>query len=134
MPGEQKMGAMIDGTLWCKAASSTGTYGGSVESSFTTTTINLGLRPKVKAWGGEMYAGAGLNILLPVTITQELSMTGASAIGFDSGTIERKFGMSIAGLYGELGYNYDVMPNLYVGGGVRTNFNTGLTQLVNQEL
>jgi len=110
-----------------KSASATGTYSGELSASFTSMNINLGLRPKVKAWGGEVYAGAGLNIALPQEITQDVALTGFNTLNgaYTSATIVNKFGTSI-GVYGELGYNYDVMPNLYVGLGLRTNFNTGL--------
>jgi len=110
-------------TLTGGATTRTGTYSGTLETSFTTMVVNLGLRPKVKAWGGEVYAGAGLNIALPTEITQTVTLTGAEALSYNKAVYTRKFGASIAGLYGELGYNYDVMPNLYVGGGVKLNFN-----------
>jgi len=101
-------------------------FSGTLDTSFTTMVANLGLRSRTRAWAGEVYAGAGLNIALPTEITQTLVITdadGTTGLGIDGATYVRKFGTSIAGLYGELGYNYDVMPNLYVGGGVRLNFN-----------
>jgi len=119
--GQKKMASMMSSGL-----TMSGNYTGTVASSFTTTTVNLGLRPKLQVWGGEMYAGAGLNILLPTEITQELSIGGVAtgdSLAFDAATITRKFGLNFTGLYGELGYNYDVMPNLYVGAGIRLDFN-----------
>lgn len=105
----------------------TGTYSGTANAEFTSMNINIGLRPKVKAFMGEFYGGAGINIALPQTITQTISLSGGDTLttGITSASIESKYGMSI-GMYGEVGYNYDVMPNLYVGIGLRTNFNTGL--------
>jgi len=124
--GEEKLAALWSSSIADSSGNArTGTYSGTLDTSFTTTVINLGLRSKTQAFAGEFYAGAGLNIALGTEITQTIAVTGTGSedLGINGGTYVRKFGTSISGLYGELGYNYDVMPNLYLGGGVRLNFN-----------
>jgi hypothetical protein len=97
-----------------------GTMSQAIQNVKNTMIIGLGLRPSVNALGGVIYAGAGVAYLLPYTdtTTVDLSNFTASAGLTIKREIKSEWNSGI-GAYGELGYNYNITDNLYLGLGVR---------------
>ncbi len=97
-----------------------GTMSQSIQNVKNTMIIGLGLRPSVNALGGVVYAGAGVAYLLPYsdTTTVNLSDFTASAGLTIKREIKSEWNSGI-GAYAELGYNYSITDNLYLGLGVR---------------
>jgi len=97
-----------------------GTMSQAIQNVKNTMIIGLGLRPSVNALGGVIYAGAGVAYLLPYTdtTTVDLSDFTASAGLTIKREIKSEWNSGI-GAYGELGYNYSITDNLYLGLGVR---------------
>lgn len=92
------------------------------QNTKNTIIIGLGVRPSVAVGPGELYAGAGAALVLPYDSTTSGTFTNPSAAGAQSSTItfENKTSYNMAiGAYGELGYNFNVTENIYVGLGAR---------------
>ncbi|HRP69348.1 MAG TPA: outer membrane beta-barrel protein [Turneriella sp.] len=114
-----------------KAATSTS----KIQNVKNTMVVGLGLRPSVEAWGGTVYAGAGAALVLPYSDTTTIDITGAGATAGSTAKVEVKNEWNLGiGVYGELGYNYNITDNLYLGVGVRalviTSNNDGKKQTV----
>ncbi len=92
------------------------------QNTKNTIIIGLGVRPTVSVGPGEFYAGAGAALVLPYDSTTSGTFTNPTAAGAQSSTItfENKTSYNMAiGAYGELGYNFNVTENIYVGLGAR---------------
>ncbi|MFO1471377.1 MAG: hypothetical protein U1F27_10090 [Turneriella sp.] len=79
--------------------------------------IGVGLRPSVKALGGTVYAGGGLAIVLPYTETLEIT-SAANTNGAIGLTVKDNWNLAL-GAYGEVGYNFNITDNLYIGVGMK---------------
>jgi len=98
----------------------TGTYSVSTSNTTNTMILGIGFRPSVQALGGSIYAGFGFAYVLPydsVTTSDISASTNALfALTQQKTTASKNAGI---GVYGELGYNFPITDNLYVGLGFR---------------
>ncbi|MFZ5628269.1 MAG: hypothetical protein ACOY5B_04005 [Spirochaetota bacterium] len=96
------------------------TAGTSTVVTRNSMVIGLGFRPMIDAFGGSLYAGAGVAYVLPYNQFTETTFSNPSNAAFTATKRETtaEFNSAI-GAYGELGYNYPVTENIYVGLGVR---------------
>jgi len=109
-----------------KWSPSAGGVAGTLQNTTNTMVLGLGLRPQIDALGGTFYAGFGFAYVLPTNSTTELSNAylsgaGLSTLNFSSGasqTVKQNMNAGI-GAYAELGYNYSLTANLYIGVGFR---------------
>jgi hypothetical protein len=83
------------------------------QQKWTNMVLGLGLRPSVKALGGEVFGGGGLAVVLPYETTATTTYSNASAL-FNTLTGNRTKkeevkGYNLAlGAYGEVGYKYNL--------------------------
>jgi hypothetical protein len=91
------------------------------QTTFDNMGLTLGLRPSVKAFGGVVYAGGGWLVTLPYTQTTEFTNTSNTATftAGDSFKLEDKWNIGLKGMYGEIGYQYNISSSLYVGIGAK---------------
>jgi len=87
------------------------------KKSWNNMVLGLGLRPSVDALGGSIYAGGGLAVILPFEETFEGTYTTAAGVITERKIVD-KFNMGF-GAYGEVGYNFNITDNIYVGLGMR---------------
>jgi opacity protein-like surface antigen len=110
------------------------TYDRSAQQKTNTMVLGLGIRPQLKALGGLVYAGAGFAYVLPFDDVTTIDITNSSSPLFavTKQEITKSWNAGI-GAYGELGYNYNITDNIYVGLGVRllvaTANNDGKTEV-----
>jgi len=97
---------------------------GTASMKWTNQVITLGLRPHVSAFGGEIYGGAGLAVVLPFETTQTVAVSSASAtwnVATDTATsaeIVKKYNLGL-GAYGEVGYQYMFTDMIGLNVGIR---------------
>lgn len=127
----------ISGRKYSNAAT-----GGDVtrQTSFNTIGLTLGVRPQVKVGPGYLYAGGGWLVTLPFTETTECTNSSScSTAAFTSGATykqEDKWNLGLKGMYGEVGYQFNITDNVYLGIGakafVATVDNKDNTQTITQ--
>lgn len=100
-----------------------------------THVISLGLRPMVAAFGGNIYAGGGLAVILPYESKTVTTFTGHPTVTEQTYTTGRT---SAFGVFGEVGFQYDIMPNVYSAIGARmvvaTATNEGMKEMEETKL
>jgi len=118
------------------AAASGGTA--TTQKTWNNVVIGLGLRPTLKVGPGHFYAGAGAALVLPYkeTLTTEFSDPNSAANAFTATQMNSSYTAAPAvnntkklervdewnmafGAYGELGYNFEITSNLFIGLGVK---------------
>ena len=103
-----------------KATVTVGTADVKASSLKETMVLGIGFRPTISALGGKFYAGAGFAYVLPYKdeATKEFS-NASSALFTVTKQVETNNWNAAMGMYGELGYNYHLTDNLYLGIGAR---------------
>jgi len=90
-----------------------------VQNTKNTMVLGIGFRPSMELGPGSVYAGAGFAYVLPYDDTTTGTFSaGNSTVTSGSGERVIKYGSAI-GAYGELGYNFNITDNIYVGLGIR---------------
>lgn len=110
------------------------------QTTWNNMGITLGFRPQVKLGPGSLYAGGGWLITLPFTETTEcVGNSNCSSASFTAGATykqEDKWNLGLKGMYGEVGYQFNITDNLYIGIGgkafVATVDNIDNTQTITQ--
>jgi len=95
----------------------TGTTTATTQKKWENMIIGVGLRPSVNALGGTVYGGGGLAIVLPYTETATASFTTAAGLT-SKVQVDDKWNLGL-GAYGEVGYNYNITSNIYLGLGMK---------------
>lgn len=102
------------------ASVAVGTADLAIQNVTNTQILGLGFRPSIKALGGTVYAGFGFAYVLPSDSVTTINMSNASssifAVTQQKTTASRNAGI---GAYAELGYNFPLSDNLYLGVGFR---------------
>ena len=102
------------------ASVAVGTADLAVQNVTNTQILGLGFRPSINALGGTIYAGFGFAYVLPSDSVTTVKISNASSALFaateQKTTASRNAGI---GAYGELGFNYPLTDNLYLGVGFR---------------
>jgi hypothetical protein len=117
-------------------ATSTGNF--TLQNTKNTMVAGLGIRPFIDLGPGQLFAGGGVAFVLPYEDKTTGTFSGGSgSITSASGERVRKWGMAI-GMYGELGYNYSITENVYLGLNLRmlvaTANNSGKTTTYTQSV
>lgn len=123
---------------WSNTNSSATGGATTLQKKWDNMVIGLGLRPTVKVGPGHFYAGAGAALVLPFkeTLTLEFGEAATGLNAVSSANISSSFTDAAAtvntkklervdewnmafGAYGELGYNFEISSNLFIGLGVK---------------
>ena len=87
-------------------------------NKFNTMVVGVGLRPRVQAGPGAFYAGLGVAIVLPHDDISNVTTTVIATSAVTTTEVTTRYNLGI-GAYGELGYNFNITDNLYIGLGAR---------------
>lgn len=92
------------------------------QAKWQNMVLTLGIRPSVNILGGQVYAGGGVAVVLPYTVTIDVTFGNkagdlASSMP-NGGTQKDEWNLGIGG-FGEFGYTYNITDNVFAGLGVK---------------
>jgi hypothetical protein len=97
----------------------------SASNTTNTQVLGIGFRPSIHALGGVVYAGMGFAYVLPYDSVTTINYANGAAAGINATSYKATSSLNAGiGVYGELGYNFHITDNLYIGLGIRATVAT----------